>query len=559
MCAHLAGPYQPATTHEPCWRHYPRPVPRDVSTPAESDRDLAGGVRTVSGLTLASRALGLVRDLVLVRVFGDTIVGSAFTAAFAIPNLFRRLFGEGALAAAFLPEYARLEDGERQAALARITLLGVGAVTGLLMVLIEVALLLVLVLTPTDESRDLSLRLIMLLLPFMPLICTAAILGAILQARGRFGPAAAAPIVLNLFIIAAALLHFVGPELDARRSAFAVGIATVLAGIAQVAWCLISLGRAHALVGPITPALAEGRLVLRRFGPVVIGMGAIQINALLDQLIAMWPAWVGPTIAGIDYPLDVRSNAILGFTQRLYQFPLGVFGIAVATVAFPMLSRVAQGPQFAVVLAKAIRLSLFIGLPASVGLVLVRDDLVEVMFGGPSGFSDDGLVRSQAVLLGYASAVWIFSLNHVLVRAFYAMGDTTTPMRVAIGTVLVNLGLNIALIFPFGEAGLAWATSGSQLAQFVVLSLMLRRRGSLLLSAQDRAGMVRIVLASCAVVPAVLVVHAMTAREGWGDHLVSLMIACSVGVLVDAVAARLLRLKELGMLVRRAAPKELES
>ena len=524
-----------------------------MSTHDEHDRQLAGGIRTVSGLTLASRVMGLARDLVLVRVFGDTLVGSAFTAAFAIPNLFRRLFGEGALAAAFLPEYAQLDDDHRRAALARVTLLGVGGVTAGLTVVLELGLLAVLLLTPPDEARDLSLRLIMVLLPFMPLICTTAILGAMLQARGRFGPAAGGPILLNLFMVSAAMLHFVGPQLPPRESAFAVGIATVLAGGAQVAWCWWALGDGLQLRGPLAPALDSGRRVLRRFGPVMIGMGAIQINALIDQFIAMYPAWVGPTIGGLEYPLDERSNAILGFTQRLYQFPLGVFGIAVATVAFPMLSRAAGDARFAGVLARSLRLSLFIALPASLGLVLVRDDLVAVMFGGASGFSADGLERSSAVLLGYASCVWIFSLNHVLVRAFYATGDTRTPMRIALLGVGVNLVLNIALIGWLREAGLAWATSLAQLVQFAVLAAILRRRGLVTLAPSDRAGLVRIGLATLVMGAVVLPIVLLTSAGTWGAHALVLAACCAFGMIAYAAAARLLAIPELGLLLRRTA------
>lgn len=180
---------------------------------AKGDHDGAMGrdTRTVAGLTLVSRVLGLGRDLVTVRVFGDTAVGSAFAAAFAIPNMFRRLFGEGALSAAFIPEYTRLadSDGPRADALASLVVGSLALVTGAITLALELAILGVLVFAPGDAERVLSLRLVMVCLPFMPLICTAAILGGMLQARGRFGPWAAAPVILNLCIIAVSLPYFV--------------------------------------------------------------------------------------------------------------------------------------------------------------------------------------------------------------------------------------------------------------------------------------------------------------------------------------------------------------
>jgi putative peptidoglycan lipid II flippase len=196
-------------------------------------------------------------------------------------------------------------------------------------------------------------------------------------------------------------------------------------------------------------AAPAGRTVLQRFGPVALGLGTLQLNTFLDTLIAMWPTWVGPTILGAAYPLDEASNVILSLTARLYQFPLGVFGIAIASAAFPLLARHADNPPlFIETLRRGIRLSLFVGLPASAGLVLVRSDITSVLFGhGSKGFSVEGLERSAAVLLGFAPAVWAYSLNHVLTRGFYARGDTRTPMRVSIAVMLLNLGLNVSLIW----------------------------------------------------------------------------------------------------------------
>jgi len=456
--------------------------PNDPSrSDSSDDASLASGVRTLSALTIASRVGGLVRDVVTVRIFADTLIGSAFAAAFAIPNLFRRLFGEGALAAAFLPEYAQADEHDPRARdrLASLTVVMLALLTTGLMVVIELGMLLALWLAPEDPDRALSLRLIMVMLPFMPLVCVAAILGAMLQVHGRFAPSAGAPIVLNACMIGAASLHFIGPRFDPTASAYAIGIAAVVAGVAQVGWCAralrdhVSWSRAFDGAGP------AARRMLTRFLPMVLGLGTIQLNALIDTMIAMWPNWVGPTIGGIAYPLDERSNAILGYTQRLYQFPLGVFGIAVATAAFPLLSRAAHdGARFGATLADAIRLSAFIGIPASIGLIVVRHDLTRVIFaGGDRGFSETGLDRAAAVLLGYAVAVWAYSLNHVLTRGFYARGRAMTPVKVALLAVGLNLSLNLALIWPLREAGLAWSTAVSAIAQTVILAALIRREG----------------------------------------------------------------------------------
>lgn len=416
----------------------------------------------MAGLTLVSRVLGLVRDLVTVRVFGDTAVGSAFAAAFAIPNMFRRLFGEGALSAAFIPEYTTLSDEDPEAA-DRFASLVVGMlalITGAITVVIELGLLAVLLLVPGGEDRALSLKLIMVCLPFMPLICVAAILGGMLQARGRFGPWAAAPILLNLCVIGAAVPFFF-VEADARTWAYPIAAAAVISGVLQVLWSLWALRGMVRWTKAFGDVSGRVQVMLRRMVPVLIGLGTLQVNSFVDTLIAMWPNWVGPTIAGFEYPLDDRANAILFYSQRLYQFPLGVFGIAVATAAFPMLARDAKDPaRFASTLGRGVRLSLFIGLPATFGLLAVREPLVAVLYSGMGdGFSEDGVRRAGLVLLGYSAAVWAYSLNQLYTRAFYAAGDTATPMRIAVAMVGANVTLNVVLIWWLQEAGLAWSTA----------------------------------------------------------------------------------------------------
>jgi putative peptidoglycan lipid II flippase len=459
---------------------------------------LAAAVRIVSGLTLVSRFAGLARDVIIMRLLGDSALGSAFRAAYMVPNVFRRLFGEGALSAAFLPHYAQLrkQEPERARALGSIIVWGSTLLTSGLTAAIVLVLALRVLLLPASADVALSIKLVIVLLPIMPMVCLVAVLGGMLQAHGRFGVPAAAPIVLNLFQIGAGAALWLGvlrplgsaeDELGMRTGVFVIAGAALLASMASVAWSwaslrkLTPLGSARGALSMLRAggeAKGDARVVWRRFLPAMLGLGTLQLNTMLDTLIAMWPTWVGPTMLGRPTPLDSASYVILSATQTLYQFPLGVFGIAVATAVFPMLARTRDEPgAFIDVLRRGLRLSLFIGLPASAGLMLVRHDLVRVIYGsGSQSFSEDGLVRCAAVLLGFAPAVWAYSLNHVLTRAFYALGDTTTPMRVALGAVALNLGLNLSLIWPMREAGLAWATAMSAMVQCGVLGMLLRRR-----------------------------------------------------------------------------------
>jgi putative peptidoglycan lipid II flippase len=310
------------------------------------------------------------------------------------------------------------------------------------------------------------------------------------------------------------------------------------------------------------------RKVLSRFLPVVLGLGTLQLNTMLDTVIAMWPVWIGPTMFGRPTPLDESSNAIISYTQTLYQFPLGVFGIAVATAIFPLLSSTSdRTTEFAEHLRRGLRLSFFIALPATVGLILVRHDLIAAVFGGGSKtFTDEGLARAAAVLMGFAPGVWAYSLNHVMTRAYYAKGDTKTPMRVAIACVLINLTLNLTLIWRFKEAGLAWATATSATVQVLSLILLAPRLLGVRPITQDTLlAFAKIAVAAGCMAGAVLALQHFAPRliaatnltetlspDRWLTWTLRLAGCVLVGAGTYAVAAILLRLPELRWLTQRA-------
>lgn len=459
------------------------PAPTRASRRHDAGGGFVAAARTVAGVTALSRVFGLVRDAVCSRIFGAGPVWSAFAFAFVIPNLFRRLFGEGALAAAFIPEYARLREQDPPLA-DRFA----SATTALLLLLLagltllgELLLLTLLRTLEFDQAGALAIRLTMVMLPFMPLVCMTALLGGVLQTHDRFAPTAAAPILLNVGMIGGALLGgaLLGAALETTAMLVAIGV--VLAGVAQVAWSLHALRGRMRWTRVFDGARAPLRTLLKRMGPSVVALGALQLSTLIDALIASWPILVGPTITlpllgERAYPLDEASNAVLFFTQRLYQFPLGVFGVALATAVFPALARAARdAPLFGATLARGVRLALFIGIPASVGLIAVRTDLARVILGGGL-FGASDVQRVSLTLLGYAPGVWAYATTQVYTRSFFALGDTLTPMRVALITVGANLILNLALIWPLGEAGLAWSTSITGAGQCLALALLARRR-----------------------------------------------------------------------------------
>lgn len=563
---------------------------------AERRGSLAKAVRATSLMTLLSRFAGLIRDLLIGRMFGDTAIGSAFAAGFAIPNMFRRLFGEGALSAAFVPQYADAvrTDSAQASALSSLTMAMLGLVTTVLTIVVELVLLLVLLLGEHTPERTLSIQLIMIMLPFMPLICMVAILAGMLQVHKKYAAAASGPVLLNGFIVVTGAYFVITGQIGTSTTAFVVAAAVVLSGITQLAWFLYALRSHVRWTRSWDLARTRVKIMLKKFVPVGIGLGTLQLNTFIDTLIAMWPIWVGATVLGYVYPLDQASNAILSLTARLYQFPLGVFGIAIATAAFPLLAYYAKEPEhFIDTLRRGLRLSLFIALPATIGLILIRHDVVAVLFGsGKTSWRPESIERASSVLLGFSVGIWAYALNQVFTRALYAQGDTKTPMKISLMMIGVNLTLNLALIWWLQEAGLAWATAISSIGQTLLLwmacSRMLGQIPGQISGQPDHAGLHtgqaltdppmirgigRIILCTLLMGAAVFVVLRLLPAASliptppanaarlervlaslWVWQLIRVGLCVVVGGGVYILLAKLLRLPELGWILHREKP-----
>ena len=482
----------------------------------------------------------------------------AFAIAFQLPNLFRRLFGEGALSASFTPVYAKLEqDNPKKSRL-------FASVTIALLMIVLAALTLVgeavvLSLPSRDANQQLSFQLMATMLPYMPLICVVALMGSILNVHGKFAVAAASPMILNAAIIVASIgVSYMHGGMERSDHIQIVAWSVVVAGLLQVAWMVWSLrGYGIRLSVQWHGCRDSLRTMLTTMLPMMIGLGVFQINTFIDSVIASYPTLVGPTIFGMQFPLMEGSNAAMNFATRLYEFPLGVFGIAIATAIFPTLSRQASNPAlFAHTLRRGIRLALFIGLPASAGLIVVRTQLTTVVFQGGK-FTTDDTFRVATILLGFAPAVAAFSVMQTITRAFYALGDTSTPTRISIWMVCLNFVLNCTLIWtPLNTSGLAWSTTICAFIQAAILIYLLHGRINNLFDIHTRVASVKI-FAATLVMTAVITAIAfalptgMTAMAGvlpvgtaWGQSLLQLLFLTFSGVVCMFALAKWWKMPE---------------
>ncbi len=520
----------------------------------------------VTGLgTLVSRLLGMVRDIATASVLGlaGSPVMDAFVIAYRIPNLFRRLLGEGALTASYLPVFSVELQRDRLRAwrLASVMLSWVTVLLAGLVLLGELLILAAWWLLGDLPGMPLLLGLSATLLPYLLLICLAAQLSATLHAMRHFAVPALAPILLNVCWLAAAWLVCPYLKPDQEAQAYAIAVSVIVAGVLQVAVQIPVLHRLGFRFHYHWDSARDGmRRIGRTLAPMLFGLAITQVNTFFDSVIAWGMArapdgperihWLGDLIR---YPLDQGAAAALYYGERMYHFPLGVLGMAVAAAIFPLLSRhAARGDREALGadLSLGLRLVISLGVPAGVGLVLLAHPLAQLLF-ERGQFTPADTIRAARVIAAYGVGVWAFCSLPVVVRGFYSLGDSATPVRVGVGAMFLNLTMNLSLIWPLAERGLAIATSLSASVQVVVLLLVFSRRAGRLRWPELAATAAR-TLAATAVMTALClaVLQFVSPAKGIGNELVRVFLPMTAGAAVYVVVFRLLGGRELGLLLR---------
>jgi putative peptidoglycan lipid II flippase len=456
-------------------------------------------IASVGGLTLASRALGFVRDVMMAALLGAGPLADAFMVAFRLPNHFRAIFAEGAFNAAFVPRYsAVLTSGgnaaARDFASAMMTLTVIVQIA-LLVVALFGAAWLVRLLAPgfADDPAKFAttVALTRITFPYLALISVMTLVAGMLNAHERFAAAAATPILLNLCMIGALLA---APAFPTVAHALAWGV--LASGVAQLAFVLWDLGRTPQRLRWLRPRLdAETRRFLRAFGPAVLGSGGVQIAIFADTIIASF--------------LAAGSVSYLYYADRLYQLPLAVIGIAIGTVLLPDLSkRIAGGDEAGArsQLNRGLEGSVVMTLPFVVVFLCAAEPVVSVLFG--RGAFDQAAVEGSALALrAYAIGLTAVVALRALTPGFYARGDTATPVKALAVATIANVALKIGLMGTLAHAGLALGTAVGAWVNALLLLWLLGRRRSFV---ADRR-LTRLVVA--AVVAAVAMAAVMVALE----------------------------------------------
>ncbi|MFP4392245.1 MAG: murein biosynthesis integral membrane protein MurJ [Desulfohalobiaceae bacterium] len=435
----------------------------------EQDSKIARGAAVISGATFVSRVLGFVRDLVLAFALGAGPMADAFFVAFRIPNLLRRLFAEGSLTMAFVPVFTetRQKQGEAEAfALARSTLVWLLLILGGLSLLaLAGAVPLTMLIAPgfvqDQEIFQLTTDLVRICFPYILFISGMALCMGVLNSLQHFLAPALAPALLNVVLILAALLGLaLGWTLP-----YVLAWGVLVAGLAQFLFQQPFLSRqGFVWRGPWSwrhPGVGRiGQLML----PTVLGAAVYQINILVNTMLASL--------------LAQGSISYLYYADRLVQFPLGVFGVALSTAALPSLSGLASAgrdQEFTQTLNMTLGLNLFISLPAAAGLIGLGVPLVDTLF-GRGAFGQLAVSSTAWALAGYSLGLPAFSCVRSLVSAFYALQDTKTPVLVASLCLFLNIGLALILMQYLAHTGLALAVALSSWANILLLGYFLGRK-----------------------------------------------------------------------------------
>ena len=513
---------------------------------------LLGAISTIGSYTMGSRILGFVRDILVAAMLGAGPVADAFFVAFKLPNLFRRLFAEGAFSAAFVPLFARKLEGDGRAeaeAFAGRALAVLFWSLGLFVIAAEIGMPWIMRalapgFTESPEKFQLAVIFTRITFPYLMFISLVSLYAGVLNSMEKFWQAAATPILLNICLIGAVL--GLSPLLPSPGHALAWGV--FAAGVVQFVWMWVHVRRAGIRLPIGWPRVTEDiKLLLVRIAPAPMATGVYQINLVIDMIIASL--------------LPSGSISYLFFADRVNQLPLGVIGVAVGTALLPMLSRQLRAGDTAAAMNsqnRALEISLFLTLPAAAALAIIAGPIVLVFF-GRGAFDVHAVDATARALAAYAWGIPAFVIIKTLAASYFAREDTKTPIVVGLFAMAVNVILNLILMGPFLHVGLAMASAISAWLNAGLLAVVLIRRGHLRIDARLRRSAPRMIIAAAAM--ALGLWFALPMLAPWLDgglslRIIALALLVAGGLAVYGLAALLsgaVSRDELNRILRRRA------
>jgi len=498
---------------------------------------LLRAITTVGGFTMLSRIFGFVRDILVAALLGAGPLADAFFVAFKLPNLFRRLFAEGAFNAAFVPQFAGLleDDGRARAQVFAEQALAILLWSLLVFtMLVEIAMPVILLgfapgFADDPEQFNRTVDLTRLTFPYLLFISLVSLMAGVLNSLGKFAAAAATPILLNICLIGAIL--WLTPFVPSPAHALAWGVCG--AGAVQFVWLLVHCVRAGVPLRLRLPKLTDDvKTMLKRIAPVAIGAGVYQISLLIDTVIASL--------------LPSGSISYLFYADRVNQLPMGVVGVAVGTALLPLLSRQVRAGDEAGAdnsMNRALEFSLFLGVPAATALIVLAQPIIAVLF-QRGEFGPDQAVATAGALAIYAAGIPAYVMVKGLSAGFFAREDTATPVKVGLVAVAVNLVLNLILMKPFLHLGIAAATAAAAWLNVILLAVILYRRGHFRPDERLMSRLKRILLASVIMAAALIYGIRPMGEILSGDELTragGLAVLVVLGLVVYGLLALVLR------------------
>lgn len=435
----------------------------------DEKRSVTKAAGQISIATAVSRILGFVRDILLARIFGATGSTDAFFIAYRIPNLFRELFAEGSMSAAFIPVFTETLTKEGRDDARRLA----SSVLAFLICVISVVCLLGMLCAPyvvsaiapgfikSPDKFELTVKLTRIMFPFLFFISIAALAKGILNSLKSFFVPALAPIFLNLSIIVSAL--FFASKFEVPL--IAIGLAVSVGGALQVVIQLPDLMKKKFLVRPVFSFAHPGlKKIMRLLLPAMLGMGVAQVNIFISTIFVSY--------------LSGGAATYLYYAMRFVHLPVGIFGVAMATAVLPSLSgQAAKGDTEALreTFSFSLRLLFFITLPAMAGLMALSEPIIHVLL-QRGEFTALATSETAYALMFYSSGLWAFVGTRIVASVFYSMQDTKTPVKIAVLSVVTNIIFSLLLMGPLRHGGLAFANAIASAVNFIVLFYLLRKK-----------------------------------------------------------------------------------